>query len=106
MTSETAIRLASIVPLANHLVTRMKYREAAELLRNDAAEVYRTQALSGALKQWASFDEDAVEAYIAEVELSPNVVEAYQRRLANNPIRVKRRPAAPGTPNPAQEIQP
>ncbi len=84
-----------LLVLANHYAGLRRFEEAAELARQSPDGTRRRRALVALLRKWSSFDDEAVEAYLEEGNVSQAVIESYRKKMAENPIKVRRRRANP-----------
>jgi len=92
--SNPEIALPTAITYANFLVEEARFRDAADTVQNFALEQHRQRAMVGALVNWAESDAPAAAAYCEEAGISDTIVEAYQSRLAEKPIRVQRKKVA------------
>ena len=92
--SNPDVALPTAVTYANFLVEEARFREAADTVQNFALEQHKQRAMVGALVNWAEADAAAAAAYCEETGVSETTVAAYQRRLAEKPIRVQRNKVA------------
>ncbi len=82
-----------LVPLANFRLTQRRYLEALEFAEQVPNPTERDHVLANILTEWSRLDSAAVEAYIADEQVSDTVVASMRKNL-EAPIRLKRRPAA------------